>query len=295
MNPNQIKFVFWGTSEFSVYILDALKTKGFLPSMIVSTPDKPQGRKLEVKPTLTKIWATENNIPVLQPERLKENNELFLQLSSLEVDVFIVASYGKIIPERFLNIPKYKTLNVHPSLLPTLRGPSPIETAILQDIKNTGVSIMLLDKEMDHGPILEQVKYSISEWSTKEELEKIFGKIGGELLSEILPKWISGEISAKEQDDSKATYCKKIEKQDALIDLTADAYLNFRKIKAYSGWPNAFYFLEHQGKQIRIVIKDAKYENENLLITRVVPEGKKEMNYDDFMRGEHGKRKSFGK
>jgi methionyl-tRNA formyltransferase len=285
MNHEPIKFVFWGTSEFSVYILDSLKSKGFLPSLIISTPDKPQGRKLEIKPTLTKIWAEENNIPVLQPEKLKENDELFRNLSSLNSDVFIVASYGKIIPDVLLNIPKYKTLNVHPSLLPKLRGPSPIETAILKDIKKTGVSIMRLDKEMDHGPLLAQVEYNVPEWPKKEELEKTFGEIGGELLANVLPKWIADEIEEIEQDHSKATYCVKIEKQDALLDLAANPYENFRKVKAYSGWPNAFFFLENDGKKIRVVVKDAKYENGDFIITRVIPEGKKEMSRDDFMRG----------
>ena len=285
MNHEPIKFVFWGTSDFSVYILDSLKSKGFLPSLIISTPDKPQGRKLEIKPTLTKIWAEENNIPVLQPEKLKENDELFRNLSSLNSDVFIVASYGKIIPDVLLNIPKYKTLNVHPSLLPKLRGPSPIETAILKDIKKTGVSIMRLDKEMDHGPLLAQVEYNVPEWPKKEELEKTFGEIGGELLANVLPKWIADEIEEIEQDHSKATYCVKIEKQDALLDLAANPYENFRKVKAYSGWPNAFFFLENDGKKIRVVVKDAKYENGDFIITRVIPEGKKEMSRDDFMRG----------
>ena len=239
----------------------------------MSTPDKPQGRKLEIKPTLTKIWAEENNIPVLQPDRLKDDEDFFTQLSSVNSDVFIVASYGKIIPESFLNIPKFKTLNVHPSLLPKLRGPSPIETAILKDIKKTGVSIMRPDKEMDHGPILAQVEYNVPEWPKKEELEKTLGDVGGELLANILPKWVSGEIEQIEQDHSKATYCVKIEKNDALLDLAGNPYLNFRKVKAYSGWPNAFFFLEKDDKKIRVVVKDAKYENGDFIITRVIPEG----------------------
>jgi methionyl-tRNA formyltransferase len=286
MTQNKINFVFWGTSEFSVYILNTLKSKGYLPALIVSTPDKPQGRKLEIKPTLTKIWAEENDIPVLQPDRLKDNEDFFTQLSSVNSDVFIVASYGKIIPERILNLPKFKTLNVHPSLLPKLRGPSPIETAILKDIKKTGVSIMRLDKEMDHGPILAQVEYNVPEWPKKEELEKTLGDVGGELLANILPKWVSGEIEEIEQDHSKATYCVKIEKNDALLDLAGNPYLNFRKVKAYSGWPNAFFFLEKDDKKIRVVVKDAKYENGDFIITRVIPEGKKEMSREDFMRGQ---------
>ena len=285
MNHTSPNFVFWGTSEFSVYILDALAERGFLPSLIVSTPDKPQGRKLEIKPTLTKVWAEAHGIPVLQPEKLRDNEDLFSSLQAINADVFVVASYGKIIPERFLNIPKAQTLNVHPSLLPDLRGPSPIETAILRDIKNTGVTIMRLDKEMDHGPTVIQKEFTVNEWPKREELEKTLGAVGGELLADIFPDWVLGKIEEKEQDHSKATYCKKIEKQDAQLDLSADPYENFRKIRAYSGWPNAFYFLEHSGKKIRVVINDAKFENRSLLLTRVTPEGKKEMDYHDFLRG----------
>ena len=283
MNSDSIKFVFWGTSEFSVYILNSLKERGFLPSLIVSTPDKPQGRKLEIKPTHTKTWAEIHNIPVFQPEKL--NDEAFEKLSKEEWDVFIVASYGKIIPERFLNIPKSKTLNVHPSLLPELRGPSPIDSCILRDIKNTGVSIMQLDKEMDHGPIVIQKEYTITEWPKREELEKSFGYLGGELLADILPGWINGKIQEKEQDHSKATYCKKIEKQEALIDMSDEPYLNFRKIQAYSGWPCAFFFVKNNEKNIRVVVKDAEFKNGELIIARVIPEGKKEMSYQDFLRG----------
>ena len=280
---NKINFAFWGTSEFSVCILESLKKGGFLPSIIISTPDKPQGRKLEVKPTFTKIWAEENNIPILQPEKL--NDEFFYKLSAESYKLSIVASYGKIIPERFLDIPESKTLNVHPSLLPELRGPSPIETAILKNIKNTGVTIMKLDKEMDHGPILAQKTYTIDEWPTREELEKKLGEIGGELLTEVIPAWVSGKIQEKEQDHSGATFSTKIQKQDALIDLSADPYENFRKIQAYSGWPNAFFFIEHNGIKIRVSIKEAAFKNNTLEILRVIPEGKKEMNYSDFLRG----------
>jgi methionyl-tRNA formyltransferase len=283
MNQEPVKFAFWGTSEFSVYILDSLKSKGFLPKLIVSTPDKPQGRKLEIKPTLTKIWAEKNNIPILQPAKL--DDEFYHSLLTTDYSLFIVVSYGKIIPDKFLSLPKHKTLNVHPSLLPELRGPSPIETAILRDIKNTGVSIMRLDKEMDHGPIIAQAKYDVSEWTKKEELEKTLAEIGGELLADTLPKWISSEIKEEEQDHTKATYCKKIQKLDAQIDFDEDPYLNCRKIKAYSGWPNAFYFLEHGRKKIRVIIKDADFVDGKLVITKVVPEGKKEMSYNDFARG----------
>lgn len=280
MKPN---YVFFGTSEFSVTILNQLKLRGFLPSLIVSTPDKPQGRNLILTPTLTKIWAQENNIPIFQPATLKDET-VVEELKKYPANVFIVASYGKIIPQIILDIPARGTLNVHPSLLPKLRGPSPIEFTILQDQKQTGVSIMLLDAEMDHGPIIAQETYTVSEWPTAVELEKILGEKGGELIANILPDWIAGKIEAVPQNHSLATFCQKIKKVDGQINLEEDAYTNFRKIQAYSGWPSAFFFITKNGKQIRIVIKQAEYKNNTLTIKRIIPEGKQEMNYTDYIK-----------
>ncbi len=276
-------FIFFGTSEFSVTILDELAKAGFLPSLIVSTPDKPKGRNLVLQPTLTKQWAEAHTIPVFQPTSLKDES-VITELKKYPADVFIVASYGKIIPQIIIDLPPRGTLNVHPSLLPLLRGPSPIEYTILNDMKETGVSIMKLDAEMDHGPILAQETYTVSEWPTAPELEKILGEKGGALLAKILPDWITNKIQATEQDHAQATYCKKIEKADGQIDLQADPYETFRKIQAYAGWPSAFFFVSKNGKQIRIVVKSAEYKNNTLTIKRIIPEGKPEMNFADYMK-----------
>ena len=143
---------------------------------------------------------------------------------------------------------------------------------------------MKLDAEMDHGPILAQETYTVSEWSTAPELEKILGEKGGALLAKILSDWIAGNIQAKEQDHTQATYCKKIEKADGQIDLQADPYETFRKIQAYAGWPSTFFFISKNGKQIRIVVKSAEYKNNTLTIKRIIPEGKQEMNFADYMK-----------
>ena len=280
--------VFFGTSEFAIYILNELEQAGFLPDLIVSTPDKPQGRKLILTPPPVKEWATKRNIEVLQPTSLKKEPVEEILRSKAPAhgwDIFIVASYGKIIPEAILDIPTHKTLNVHPSLLPKLRGPSPIESAILNDEKHTGITIMRLDAEMDHGPIIIQKHHEISEWPKRELLEKDFGEKGGKLLADLIPEWILGNMNEQEQNHSEATYCQKIEKAHAEIDLHADPYLNFRKIQAYSGWPKAYFFLTKGDKKIRIVISEAEYVNDELIITKVIPEGKSEMQYADFLRG----------
>jgi methionyl-tRNA formyltransferase len=283
---NNIEFAFFGGSTFSVHVLEELKSNGLMPKLIVTTEDKPKGRKLVLTPPEAKVWAEKENIKYIQLKTLKkpESEEEIKSYSEKGFDLFIVASYGKIIPQNILDLPKYKTLNVHPSLLPKFRGASPIQSAILEE-NETGVSIIELDSEVDHGPILSQKKVNI-EWPPYyEDLEKLCGKVGGEMLTEILPGWISGEVKAVEQNHSVATFCKKIEKSDGEIDLSENPEINLRKIKAFSVWPGAFYFEENNGAQKRIVIKKASIKDGKLVLERIIPEGKKEMSYDDYLRG----------
>lgn len=283
-----MKIVFFGSSGFSVYVLDELKTHGILPELIITTPDKPKGRKLVLTPTPVKIWAQKNNIEAINPVSLKKDNaDLVSKLLSLSPQLFLVASYGKIIPQEILDIPQKGTLNVHPSLLPKLRGASPIKSAILSE-NETGVSIMLLDAEMDHGPIVAQEK--IISWENnnppyEKDLEEILGYKGGQMLAQIVPDWLENKIEVKEQNHGQATFCGKIEKSDGELDLTDNPEKNLRKIRAYHEWPGAFYFIKRNGKKIRVNIKSARIENEKLILERVVPEGKKEMSYQDFLRG----------
>jgi methionyl-tRNA formyltransferase len=279
------KIVFFGTPMFAVTILEELKRAGIRPRLVVTAPDKPQGRGLVLTSPPSKIWAQENEVKFIQPTTLKEIPDLFNQAW----DLFIVAAYGKIIPENILEIPKYRTLNVHPSLLPKFRGPSPIKSSILNDDRDIGVSIMRLDKEMDHGPVVAQEKIpaeKIGDWPIAAPiLENIAAHVGGALMAKIIPDWIAGKITEKEQDHAHATYCRKISKADGLIDLTADPYINYLKICAYSGWPGTYFFKESAGKNIRVTIKKATYQDDQLTIQTVVPEGKTEMPYLDFLRG----------
>ncbi len=286
-NNNTVKFAFFGTSEISVIVLDELKKAGFIPTVIVTGEDKPKGRKLVLTPPETKVWAEKENIPFLQLKTLKkpESVEAILNASQKGYDLFIVASYGKIIPQNILDIPKYKTLNVHPSLLPKLRGPSPIVSAILNE-NETGVSIMRLDAEMDHGPLVAQEKVDIANWPPYEaELEKTLGENGGKILAGLILDWIDGKIAEKEQDHDLATYCYKIEKAQGEIVLTDDAETNLRKIRAFHIWPGAFFFDEYGDKKVRVIVKTAHIENGELILDTVIPEGKKEMNYSDYLRG----------
>ena len=278
-----IKFTFFGSSRLSTIVLDELARLNLVPHCIVTTPDKPQGRNRIVTPNVVKRWAIDHDIKVFDPIKLDSTFAEILKRE--ECQVFIVASFGKIIPPRILEIPKHQTLNIHPSLLPKYRGPSPLPSTMIDDQKTTGITIMLVDQEMDHGPIVAQKQISISEWPIYEEFEEMMARAGAELLAEVLPKWLAGDITAQPQDHTAATFTQKITKDDGFLNLTADPYLNFRKIQAYHAWPVAYFFLSHNGKKIRIKITSAAVEGGKLVIKKVIPEGGHEISYTDFKHG----------
>ncbi len=288
----KINIGFFGGPELSVITLEKLHQAGFLISFIVTSPDKPKGRKQTMTAPPAKEWAVMHNITVLQPEKLKD--QAFAEmLTTYNADVYIVMAYGKIIPENILHIPKGKALNIHPSLLPKFRGSCPIESAILADERETGVTIIRIDSVMDHGPIVARKKVIVEPWPpTAEDLGRKLVKEGSDLLISILPDWMMGKLPETEQDHAQATFTKKIEKEDGLIDLADDPYENYLKIQAYHDWPSAFFFIERDAKKteekndakIRIKITKASYADEKLSIEKVVPEGKQEMNYEDFKR-----------
>lgn len=281
------KLGFFGTPQIAVWVLEELEKKGIVPSLVVTNPDAPQGRKLILTPSPVSVWADNHHIPTLKPEALRDT-AVETELRNYDCDLFIVAAYGKMIPENILNIPKYKTLNVHPSLLPLLRGASPIRSAILNDIYPTGVSIMVLTPGMDEGPIIAQEEAPIPKesWPMRgNELDELLARHGGRLLAEVLPKWIRGGRTAHEQDHTKATYCTKITKDMGEINLTDNPEENLRKIRAFEGWPGTFFFVVKNGKRVRVKITDAERSPDgSLRILRVIPEGKKEMSYEDFVR-----------
>ncbi len=295
---NKTNWVFFGSSEFSVYVLGELKLHNILPSLIVTTPDKPKGRKLALTPTPVKIWANENKIEVLDPVSLRNNPDLISKLQATSSQLFLVASYGKIIPKEIFEIPKHKTLNIHPSLLPKYRGASPIQSQILEDEKEVGVTIMQIDEGMDTGPLIVQKTSPFPSPDqgeggrrpggvpSRKELEKTLAIEGARLFAHILPEWLMGAIDPIMQNKSKATYCQKIEKEDGelkidLNNLEKNARENLLKIKAFEDWPTAYFFLNNK----RIIITDATLEDSKLKILKVKPEGKSEMSYDDFLRG----------
>ena len=292
MNTSKtISYAFFGTGALAESVLASLVRSGYIPSLVVTKPDSPSGRHMQLTAPHIKTWATLKEIEVFQPETLKDlpSNS---PLHTRTFDIFIVASYGKIIPEAILNIPTHGVLNVHPSLLPLYRGPSPIESVLLDGNMTTGVSIMKLDKEMDHGPILVQNAFTIDPEATAGRLEVSCGQEGGELLASILASYLDGSLLPKEQDHTKATTCKKITKDLGEIHLTDNVHEVRRKFRALTPWPSLYFFIQHREKTIRIKVTSidlASYQEdyttaENIIVS-VVPEGKKEMKWEDFKRG----------
>ncbi len=283
MSSKEPLFAFFGTPRFAVHVLDALEAKGLLPALVITAPDKKQGRGMELTPCPAKQWALERGIDVLTPATLKDE-QLVAELANTEWDVFVVAAYAKLIPTNILEIPRRGALNVHPSLLPKLRGPSPALTAILQDERVTGVSIMQMAEKMDAGPVVAQARVELEEdaWPMPgSQFEELLATEGGNVLAETLPFWINGEVTPEPQDESAATFTHKFIDTDSLVDLQGDARQNFLKIRAFDKNPRAHFFTP-EGK--RVIITDADYKDGILTILKVIPEGKKEQKYTEFLK-----------
>lgn len=273
----KIKFAFFGTPDVAKDTLDILKAHGYLPSLIVTSPDARQGRKMLLTPPPVKVWAQVNDVPVLQPEKF--DGEFTKKLGGS--DMFIVVAYGKIIPEKILNLPELGSYNIHYSLLPKYRGASPVESAILNGDPETGVTIQKMVYKMDAGPVVAQEKVVILPDETAPELRRRLIQIGSELLVKTLPAIAGGTIDPLPQDESRATFSKKIQKSDGLVDLTVGSPAEiYNKFRAYHYWPRIFFF--HNGK--RVIITDATLESGEFKIRKVLPEGRKEISWEEFRR-----------
>jgi methionyl-tRNA formyltransferase len=273
INNTNLNFIFWGTPDVASDTLEILKQNGYTPSLIITSVDKRQGRKMLLTPSPVKIWAIENNIPYLQPEKLDE--EFISKLSTFDFQLSIVVAYGKIIPENILKISKLGSINIHYSLLPKYRGASPVESAILNGDTETGVAIQQMEYKMDSGPIIAIEKTNIDINEKASELRTRLIKIGGELLIKTLPFIFENKIKLINQNENEITYCKKINKEDGLIDLNDDPIKNYNKFRAYASWPRTFFFKDNK----RIIITKAKLEQGKFIIEKIIPEGGKEVNY----------------
>jgi methionyl-tRNA formyltransferase len=245
------KLVFMGTPEFAVPCLEALINCNDIQIVAVYTqPDKEAGRGLQLTASPVKLVAQTRNLPLRQPDTLK-NFAALEALQALHPDIIVVAAYGKLIPVEILAVPPYGCLNLHPSLLPRYRGATPIPAAILNGDTASGVSIMLLDTGMDSGPVLKQREVAVSDDDTAASLGARLAQIAADLLMEVLPLWLGGKIQPRPQDDSRATYTRPIHKEDGRIDWNQDALLIWRKVRAYAPWPGCF--TSWSGKNLKII------------------------------------------
>ncbi len=295
--PNkELKVVFFGTSEFAEVVLSKLIEANLNILAVVTQADKPVGRKKVMTPPLVKVLAEKNKISVYQGE--------YKDIPLKEADIFIIADYGEIISKKILEIPKYGALNIHPSLLPEYRGPSPIQYTLLNGDKETGVTIIKMDEKMDHGDIVDIKKYEINRDETYIDLIEQLAELGAKTLIRLLPKYISKKIKLNEQDHNKATYTKKIEKKNGEIDWNKPADEIYNQWRAYIKWPGIFSqnikFNEIEIYRERIENDNTKLgelfkENKKLLVKcqkdsyleifKLQPQGKKEMDSKSYING----------
>jgi len=289
-----MKFVFFGTPEFAAIILEKLINAGFAPQVIVCNPDRPAGRKKIITAPPVKKLLIEKfkdlKIEILQPE--KSDDDLIAQILNYKTDIFIIAAYGRIVPEKILKIPRLGSIGVHPSLLPKYRGPSPIQSAILNGEEITGTTVFLMDEKVDHGPILATSQLPIATNDNYKLLMKKLAELSADLLIEILPDIEEKIKNAKPQNESLVTYTKKFKSEDAFIkpidlekaqgstgspqEIRRIAIEIDRKISAFNPEPGAWTLQQAQGKQIRMKILEAEITPDNKLkLKRIQTEGKK--------------------
>lgn len=235
-----INVVFFGTPDFSKKFLEALYAdEDIFVSAVVAQPDMPVGRKKVLTSPPTKLLALEHQTPVFQPTKLRDP-EFKKKLADLKPDLFVIVAYGRIIPIDVLEIPLQGAINVHPSLLPNYRGPSPIQAAIANQETETGVTIMLIDEQMDHGALLMQQKMKIDASDDAVTMLDKAAKIGAPMLIDSIKKYHAGKLEPIEQNHDKATYCRLINKEDGRVDWNQSAESIEAKSRAYRPWPGIF-------------------------------------------------------
>ena len=298
-----MKIMFMGTPEISATCLKRLIDDGHTVTSVISREDKPRGRGNVMTPTPTKVLALENNIPVYTPKTLRDEDFAKL-LTELSPELIVVVAYGKILPKNVIDFPKYGCINLHVSLLPKYRGAAPMQRAIMNGEKETGVTVMYMDEGLDTGDIISVKAFPITDEDNFETVHDKSAEIGAELLSTTITEIANGRAVRKKQDDSLATYAKKIEKSDAKIDFSKSARELDYIIRGTTPIPGAFAYL--QGKMLKICkarpdltkngragevisldggeITVATGEGA-LVISSVIPEGKSKMSAADFIRG----------
>ena len=237
------KIVFMGTPKFAVPVLEMLIEK-YGVDLVITQPDKKVGRKKVLTAPPVKVIAEEKGIKVLQPEKISGDEDVLAELKELNPDIIITAAYGQLVPETILEIPKYKCINVHGSLLPKLRGGAPIQYSILEDHGKTGITIMYMVKKLDAGDMISKVEVDILDSDNYESLHDKLSIAGRDLLKETLPNIFTGNIAPEKQDDSLATFARNILREDEKIDWNKSARQIFNQIRALDPTPGAFTYLD---------------------------------------------------
>jgi len=279
-----MNFIFFGTPDRAVIVLQELASAGLHPQAIVTGPDKAVGRKQILTQSEVADYADSNNIPVFKPANKTELLELESELKKYQPDFLIVVAYGYLIPTQILEIPKVAAINVHYSLLPKWRGASPVIQQILNGESPVGFTIMRLEARLDTGAIYYQQSFLLPEpLPTTGELAKSMSQQSGAILPQILNQITTGELSPQPQDNELATTCYKLSKSDGLIDLSNPNQKQlWQKIQAMQPWPKTFFITQKNNQDVRVVINEANYENDQLVITKVTPAGKNPMSWDNF-------------
>ena len=276
-------FVYFGTPYVARDTLAQLVERGFTPTLVVTSPDAPKGRGMTLTPCETKEWALAHGLQVFSPEKLTK--EARAEIASYGGAYAIVVAYGHIFPQSLIDTFPQGALNIHYSLLPKYRGASPVEAALLNNEQVTGVAIQQMVLELDAGDVLALKEVAITPDDTTRTLRPRLISEGAELLASILPSFEAGTLIATPQDASQATFCTKIVKSEGELSIQGDAQTNWNKYRAYAESPGTYFFVEKDGKQLRVKIREAVMRNGSFSPTRVVPEGKKEMAYEDMLRG----------
>ncbi|HTZ95443.1 MAG TPA: methionyl-tRNA formyltransferase [Terriglobales bacterium] len=300
-----LNLVFCGTPEFAVPTLEQLVAAGFRISQVVTQPDRPRGRKLELAPSAVKARSLQLGLPVTQPATIKNNQEFRALLTAINPDAIIVVAYGRIIPQWMIDLPRLGNINLHASLLPKYRGAAPIQWAIANGESVTGVTTMLIDAGLDTGDILLQTEIPIADNDTAESLSPRLASIGADLMVTTLNRLATGDLLAHPQNNAEATLVPILRKEDGRIDFQRSAGEILNRLRAFQPWPGAFTTFRGKSLQVlsakpvskRIVPAELVIENDQLLVgcaehtslelLEVQPEGKKRMSARDFIHGYH--------
>ncbi|GLB59406.1 methionyl-tRNA formyltransferase [Cytobacillus sp. NCCP-133] len=299
------KIVFMGTPDFSVPVLQQILKDGYEVIGVVTQPDRPVGRKKTLTPPPVKVEAEKQGIPVFQPEKIRQPDELE-KILSLKPDLVVTAAFGQILPKELLEAPKYGCINVHASLLPELRGGAPIHYSILQGKDKTGITIMYMAEKLDAGDILTQAEVSITEKDTVGTLHDKLSAAGSELLSETLPKLLNGELTPIKQNDEEATFAYNIKREQEKIDWGKTGEEIYNHIRGLNPWPVAYTTFD--GNVMKVWSSEKVQSSGSgapgtiislqetglvvstgndtaIKITELQPSGKKKMPAEQFLRG----------